>query len=228
MTPQQVSVIIPALNEAARIEAAIESAWNNDAGEVIVCDGGSSDSTPQLSRARRATVVTAARGRGNQLGAGAQAATGCVLLFLHADNRLSDGCLYAMCQRIDASAQPQQCWGGFKQRIEEPRVLFRLLEWGNAIRIRWRGVPFGDQAVFVTRTLYDRVGGFPSVALMEDVLLSRALRRHSWPMLVDALVHIDARRWTKRGVLRQTARNWGIQLAHCLGVSESHLEKWYR
>ncbi|QDV81843.1 TIGR04283 family arsenosugar biosynthesis glycosyltransferase [Planctomycetes bacterium TBK1r] len=228
MTPQQVSVIIPALNEAERIEAAIESAWNNDAGEVIVCDGGSSDPTPELARARRAIVLTAPRGRGNQLRAGAHAATGSVLLFLHADNRLGDGCFQTLCERIDAAAQPHACWGGLKQQIEEPGLVYRLLEWGNANRIRWRGMPFGDQALFVTRTLYDRVGGFPAVPLMEDVALSKALRRQSWPMLVDGMVHIDARRWKKRGVFRQTARNWGLQLAHSLGVSESRLEKWYR
>ncbi len=117
MTPRQVSVIIPALNEAERIEAAIESAWNNDAGQVIVCDGGSSDPTPQIARARRATVVTARRGRGNQLRAGAEAATGSVLLFLHADNRLGDGCFKALCERIDRSAQPQACWGGLNLQV---------------------------------------------------------------------------------------------------------------
>ncbi|QEF98069.1 N-glycosyltransferase [Stieleria maiorica] len=228
MTPRDVSVIIAALNEAERIEAAIGSAWKNGAGEVVVCDGGSEDRTAQLARQSAATVVQSQRGRGKQMAAGASASTRDMLLFLHADNRLGDGCLDALCRCVDRAGDPRACWGGFRQRIDAEDAIYRWLEWGNALRVRWRGVPFGDQAMFASRQLYEGVGGFQAVPLMEDVLLAQALRRRRWPLLVDGIVHIDARRWKSRGVIRQTARNWGIQIAHRLGVSEHRLERWYR
>ncbi|WP_182871239.1 TIGR04283 family arsenosugar biosynthesis glycosyltransferase [Stieleria mannarensis] len=228
MTPQEISVIIAALNEAERIEAAIESAWDNGAGEVIVCDGGSEDNTAQLARQSATRVVDAPRGRGNQLAIGAAAATRPMLLFLHADNRLGVGCLDLLCRSVNDSADPRACWGGFRQRIDAGDAIYRWLEWGNALRVRWRGMPFGDQAMFVARPLYDAVGGFQMLPLMEDVRLAQALRRRCWPLLIDGRVQVDPRRWNSRGVVRQTARNWGIQIAHRLGVSEHRLAKWYR
>ena len=89
-------------------------------------------------------------------------------------------------------------------------------------------MPFGDQAMFMTRESYDLAGGFQPLPLMEDVVLSRALRRKSWPVLIDRPVFVDARRWQRRGPFHQTVRNWGIQLAHRFGVSENRLVKWYR
>ncbi|MCO8124855.1 glycosyltransferase family 2 protein [Stieleria sp. TO1_6] len=245
MTPVDVSVIIPAIDEAANLPAAIQSALANGAGEVIVCDGGSRDATRQLAQQAGAKVIESERGRGTQLRQGAQFASGAMLLFLHADNRLDDGCLNELCRcvRLRGTAEQGQCagsettvgsppslllWGGFRQRIDATALGFRLLEWGNASRIRYRGMPFGDQAMFVTRQLYDQVGGFQPLPLLEDVVLAQSLRRICWPILVDHTVQVDARRWQKRGIVRQTLRNWGIQLAHWSGVSESRLASWYR
>ena len=228
MTPEDVSVIIPALNEGDRIEAAIASAWSNGAGQVVVCDGGSTDQTVHLAHQSRAVVVHSDRGRGNQLRHGAETAEGTVLLFLHADNVLGEGCLDAICRRANRPDAENDFWGGFRQRIETPSILFRALEWGNAARLRYRGMPFGDQAIFVTRAMYERAGGFQALPLMEDVVLSTTLRKESWPFLIDAAVHVDPRRWKKRGLFRQTLRNWGIQLAHRFGVAEDRLAKWYR
>ena len=228
MTPQDISVIIPAFNEAPRIGTAIESAMNEDAGEVIVCDGGSADDTVQVAQTQGATVVRSDPGRGRQLARGADAAKGAFLLFLHADNRLSGGCLTALCDLVNHADDQAQVWGGFRQKIDASGLIYRSLEWGNATRVRLRGMPFGDQAIFVSRSNYRRVGGFQTVPLMEDVLLARALRRQSWPKLIDRAIVVDARRWQKRGIIRQTLRNWGIQFAHSCGVSEDRLAEWYR
>ncbi len=228
MTPAQVSVIIPAFNEADRIGRAIGSARAAGAGEVIVSDGGSEDETAAVAAAAGAGVIASPLGRGRQLQLGAQQAGGAVMVFLHADNWLGQDSLAAVCRLADNLADRGEFWGGFRQRIESPRAIYRWLESGNAARIRCRGMPFGDQAVFVTRRLYDRVGGFAAVPLMEDVDLARRLRRIRWPRLVDADVHVDPRRWEHRGVVRQTIRNWGIQTAHFLGVGEHRLATWYR
>lgn len=228
MTPQDVSVIIPAFNEAPRIGDAIESAMMENAGEVIVSDGGSADETVQIARIHGASVIQSDPGRGRQLARGADAAKGTFLLFLHADNRLSGGCLTALCDSVNHADDQDQVWGGFRQKIDASGLIYRSLEWGNATRIRLRGMPFGDQAIFVSRSNYRRVGGFQTVPLMEDVLLARALRRQSWPKLINRAIIVDARRWQKRGIIRQTLRNWGIQFAHSCGVSEDRLADWYR
>jgi rSAM/selenodomain-associated transferase 2 len=228
MTPAEVSVIIPALNEAERIDRAVRSARSAGAGEVIVSDGGSDDDTVAVARDAGASVIASPPGRGRQLRRGARHAGGGLLVFLHADNGLGENSLRAVCRLADHPADRGTLWGGFRQQIESPRVIYRWLELGNAARIRCRGMPFGDQAMFVSRSLYDRVGGFAALPLMEDVDLSRRLRRIRWPRLVDAKVHVDPRRWEDRGVVRQTIRNWGIQTAHCFGVGEQRLSTWYR
>ena len=213
---------------AESIDRAIESAWSNGAGQVIVCDGGSVVQSVSIAQRCHAVVVHSAPGRGRQLGEGAKHADGAILLFLHADSVLGEGCLDELCRRADLSDDRSQFWGGFRQRIDASPVLYRILEWGNASRIRIRGIPFGDQAMFVTRRSYDLAGGFPPLPLMEDVVLSRALRRKSWPELIDRPIGVDARRWQQRGLFKQTIQNWGIQLAHRFGVSEDRLSKWYR
>ena len=228
MNPDDFCVVIAALNEQSRIATAIESAFTCGAARVIVSDGGSDDETAEVARRSGAEVVKSSRGRGQQLRLGAEQATEEMLLFLHADNWLEADCLEAVCQLVAKRRSNAPLWGGFRQAIEADHWQYRLLEWGNACRIRVRGIPFGDQAIFVQRRLYEQAGGIEPLPLMEDVILSRTLRRQSWPVLIDARVHVDARRWQKRGVVRQTLRNWGIQLAHRLGVSEDRLAGWYR
>lgn len=228
MTPNDVSVVIPALNEADGIAAAIESAFAAGAGQVIVADGGSFDDTVGLARQCGAEIKHSKLGRGAQMRSGAELASGPMLLFLHADNRLSQGCLKEICDRNNRkNSRPDLFWGGFRQRIGTQGFAFRGLEWGNAARIKYRGMPFGDQAMFVSRSQYDSVDGMPDLPLMEDVALARQLRKQSWPTLLQNRVWVDPRRWEKRGVARQTARNWAIQIAHKCGVSESRLRRWY-
>ena len=227
MTPAEISVIIPSLNEASLIERTIDSAAQSGARQIIVCDGGSDDGTTRVAERAGAQVFVSEPGRGRQLRYGAEQATCEYLLFLHADNTLGPSCLEQVCRAIESNRSPHSPWGGFRQQIANPQRIYRWLEHGNASRILYRGMPFGDQAMFVSQRTYWEVGGFEAVPLMEDVKLSRALRQRSWPLLLEGPVRVEPRRWEESGVVRQTARNWMIQIAHRLGVGECRLARWY-
>ncbi|MCE9528290.1 MAG: TIGR04283 family arsenosugar biosynthesis glycosyltransferase [Planctomycetales bacterium] len=225
------SVIIPTLNEAVNIVRAVNSARESGADEVIVADGGSGDETCRLAEQSGAMIVSAPRGRAVQQNAGAKAASGDVLLFLHADNWLGKDAIpqiRASLGRFRSRSERTTGCGAFQQKIEAAPFIYRLLERGNAERVRWLGLPYGDQAIFVTRELFDQVGGFPEEPFLEDVLLMQRLRRHSWPQLLPGPVHVSPRRWEKRGVIRQTLRNWAILTAFSLGASPQQLANWYR
>jgi rSAM/selenodomain-associated transferase 2 len=170
-------------------------------------------------------VIAAPRGRGVQQNSGAKTATGDVFLFLHADNWLSGNVADQMERAFRGSSRLH---GAFHQRIDADGLAYRLLERGNAERIRWLGLPYGDQAIFVRRETFFAVGGFPEVPLMEDVLLMQRLRRRSWPLLLSGPVHVSPRRWQQHGVLRQTLRNWTLLVALTAGASPERLARFYR
>ncbi|MCG8652953.1 MAG: TIGR04283 family arsenosugar biosynthesis glycosyltransferase [Pirellulales bacterium] len=223
MTPADISVVIPAINEEASIAASVESALLAGAGEVIVCDGGSTDQTHARARqAGAAKIVQSLPGRGIQLNAGAMFAEGRFVLFLHADNRLGQACLQQICEHSEAK------WGAFRQRIDSPRWIFRAIERGNTLRVQWRRMPFGDQAIFVQRELWKQQRGYAEIPLMEDVEFSKRLRKIAKPLLLDGPVTISARRWQKRGVLRQTLLNWSLQIAYFFGADPENLVRRYR
>lgn len=221
----RLSIVIPTLNEAAGIEQNIQRALMLRPIEVVVSDGQSTDGTGDLARSAGATVVTSERGRGGQLNAGARAATGDVLLFLHADCWLES----LATEQIEAALRDETVMGGaFRQRIEDERLVFRWLESGNSVRVRWRRMPYGDQGIFVRRSAFESVGGFAEVRLMEDVLLMREFRRRGWRIeLLPGPIHVDPRRWRKHGVLRQTLRNWTLLTGLKLGISPDRLAEYY-
>jgi rSAM/selenodomain-associated transferase 2 len=219
-----ISIIVPALNEAASIAAAVESAAACRPHEVVVVDGGSTDETAALAQEAGARVLHATRGRGIQQNTGARHATGDVLLFLHADTCLPpDGCR----QIEEALRDPCVVCGAFWQHIDAAPRRYRWLEWGNAWRVRWLGVPYGDQGIFVRRAEFEQLGGFPEVPFMEDWLLMRRLRRLAWPVLLPGPLHVSARRWQRHGVVRQTLRNWCLTAAATAGVSPQRLTRFY-
>lgn len=220
-----VSIIIPTLNEAGRIGTAIECAWSAGADQVIVVDGGSDDTTCQIASECRCQLVNAQSGRATQQNAGAAQASGEVLLFLHADNRLAAGAVEQIRQLLsDAAVQ----YGAFRQSIQAAGMRYRLLEWGNAWRVRWRGLPYGDQGIFVRRATFFAAGCFPEVPLMEDLILMRDLRASSWPRLLAGPIQVDPRRWQRHGVVRQTLRNWWLVRSYDRGVSLDELKTHYR
>ncbi len=218
------SVIIPALNEAHNVGRAVTSALHGGADEVLVVDGGSSDATAKHARVAGAKVVVAERGRARQMNVGAGAARGDVLLFLHADNWLADS---ALAQLREALTSDTVGCGAFRQQIMAPGWPFRVLERGNAARVRFCGLAYGDQAIFVRRSLFDACGGYPDVRLLEDLILMRRLRWRCWPRLLDGPVHISPRRWQQQGIVRQTLRNWCIVGAYFAGASPDHLARYY-
>jgi rSAM/selenodomain-associated transferase 2 len=219
-----VSIIIPTLNEAENIGSAITRAWQTGPREVIVVDGGSSDATCTIAAAHQCLLLQGPRGRGVQQNLAARHARGEVLLFLHADTWLEPGALEQVTSALD---DRRVLAGAFCQQIDAPGRRYRLLERGNALRAgRW-GRPFGDQGIFVRREMFERVGGFPEVALLEDVLLMRRVRRYGWPVLLPGPIHVSPRRWQREGVVRQTLRNWLLLTAATLGVSPARLAAFY-
>ena len=220
-----VSIVIPTVNEAARIVETVRSAQATGPHEVIVVDGGSSDETVLLARDCDCRVFESSRGRAAQQNVGAARSSGDVLLFLHADCRLEPGSLE---QIADALADPTIGGGAFRQRIEADGWLYRLLEAGNAARVKWLRMAYGDQGIFVRRALFKEIGGFPEIRLMEDVRLMRRLRRRTRLVLLPGPLYVCARRWQRHGVVRQTARNWMLLTLERLGVSADRLADFYR
>ena len=224
-----ISVIIPALNEAENIGLAISSAVAAGADEILVADGGSSDATREIvSRHVKCKLIEAPRGRAIQQNVAASQARGDLLVFLHADNRLHPKALQQVRDAYQSIPTATNFAGAFRQRIESDGLGYRLLEWGNACRVLWRGNAYGDQTIFCSRRLFERIGGFPEEPLLEDLLFSAAVRRITRLQLLDGPVFVSPRRWQRRGIARQTLLNWSILLRHRCGVSPKQLAASYR
>ena len=219
----QISVVIPALNEGAQIREAVRQTRSLGECEIVVVDGGSSDGT--LNEAEEADqVLSTPPGRAIQQNAGAKASRGDVLLFLHADCRLQAGGLEAIRRLLHDSRYVGGC---FRQEIQAPGWKYRILERGNNARARILKWAYGDQGIFVRRSVFDELGGFPELKLMEDLYFMKRLKRAGRIAVIDPPIQISARRWQKKGLFRQTVRNWSlITLAH-LGVSPNRLARFY-
>ncbi len=221
-----VSIIVPVLNEAAHLPILLEGlAPLRDHAEIIVVDGGSADGTADAERAAGwARVLASPRGRARQMNAGAAAATGEVLLFLHADVTLPPNAL----QDIDAAlADPQVVGGRFDVRLENPRRIYRVIEAFMNARSRWSGIWTGDQAIFMRRAVFERLGGYPDIPLMEDVEFSRRLRGAGRRACLRTRVTASARKWEREGVFRTITLMWGLRFLYMVGVSPARLHRWY-
>ena len=225
MSPR-LSIVIPALDEAAGIGATLAALQPLRAAghEVIVVDGGSRDGTPAAAQPLADRVLAAPRGRASQMNAGADRAVGEILLFLHADTRLPPGADRAV---LDGLAASGARWGRFDVRIEGRSPLLALVAWLMNRRSRLTGIATGDQAMFVTREAFATVGGFPALALMEDVELSTRLRRVSPPLCLGERVVTSGRRWESRGVFRTIVLMWWLRLRYFLGASPERLRRIY-
>jgi len=221
----RISVIVPVLNEATRIEQTLADV-RDDAGELIVVDGGSSDGTAEISASAGATVVGGVRrGRASQMNAGAQAASGDILLFLHADTRLPTGWAEAV---RTALAGPRPAWGRFDVRLDDPSPLLALVGAMMNLRSRVTGICTGDQAIFVSREAWRVTGGFPAIDLMEDIALSRRLKRLAGrPASLRERALVSARRWRSHGALRTIVGMWWWRALYFLGASPAWLHRRY-
>jgi rSAM/selenodomain-associated transferase 2 len=170
-------------------------------------------------------LIESERGRAKQQNAGANLASGEVLLFQHADTLL---CQTSISQIRQLLSDTDVLAGAFWQHIDAQGWLYRLLEIGNAKRIRRHGLPFGDQGIFIRRTTFLELGGFPDVPLMEDLLLMKKVRKLAKPRLLPGPILVNARRWQRHGVVRQTLRNHMLRLAHGCGASPESLARFYR
>lgn len=223
----KLSIIVPVLNEAVGIEAALEALAPLRARghELVVVDGGSADGTPALAAPHADRVLAAPRGRASQMNFGAAAASGDALVFLHADTRLPPQAE----QRIEAAlASRKHGWGRFDVRIEGESRLLATVAFCMNLRSRLSGIATGDQAMFATRATFDAVGGFPAIALMEDIEFSRRAKRISPPACLHARVTTSGRRWEREGVLRTVVLMWRLRLAYFLGAHPDALESRYR
>jgi len=187
--------------------------------EVIVADGGSEDGTRELAAAHADRVITAPRGRASQMNAGAAAATGAALLFLHADSALPEGA-----DRLVAEALGGRAWGRFDVRIEGRSPLLVVVAFFMNVRSRLTGIATGDQAIFVRRAAFP---GYPEIALMEDVALSRSMMRLSRPACLREKTVTAGRRWERNGVVRTVLLMWRLRLAYFLGASPDELARRY-
>ena len=221
----KLSIIMPVLDEAPAIEAALRalSPYRARGVELMVVDGGSHDGTPDLALPLADRVLTAARGRASQMNAGAAAARGEVLLFLHADTHLPEGADVLMLDGLERSGR---VWGRFDVRIDGGGLLRAVAMMMNT-RSRLTGIATGDQAMFVTRAAFDAVGGFPPIALMEDLALSARLKRIGRPLALSARVTTSPRRWHTHGTLRTILKMWRLRLGFFLGADPEKLARQY-
>ncbi|MEO6596283.1 MAG: TIGR04283 family arsenosugar biosynthesis glycosyltransferase [Planctomycetota bacterium] len=217
-----VSVIIPTWNEAKQLPATIAAATAAGA-EIVIVDGGSTDDTVEVARKLGAHVLQTEAGRGRQLAAGATAARGELLLFLHADARLPTG--YADQVRTKL-ADPATAIGAFQLAIDGEGFGLRCIEWGVRRRCRWLKLPYGDQALFVRAATYRQLGGFRDMAAMEDFDFVRRARQLGTVAIVDAPVLTSARAWQQHGLLRTSLFNTVCALLCSFGVAPDRVARW--
>lgn len=222
----EIAIVVPVLNEGAGIRRFLLGlqAWREAGHEVIVVDGGSTDATVAQCTGLCDRLLVAAAGRAVQMNAGAVASNARLLLFLHADTLLP-ATTAARLLPIARSTQPQ--WGRFDVRLDGTQAIFRVIEFMMNWRSRLSGIATGDQAIFVHRELFVRVGGYPAIRLMEDIALSRLLKRVCRPVCLRLPVTTSARRWQQHGVLRTILRMWWLRGAYFLGVSPGRLSHHY-
>ena len=225
MTPP-LSIIVPCLNEAAGIARTLEDLkpLRERGVEVIVVDGGSGDQTLPLAAPLADRAMVATRGRAAQMNAGAGVARGAVLLFLHADCRLPANADKLI---VDGFAKSAKRWGRFDVAFDCPLPMMRVVARLMNLRSRLTGIATGDQGMFVTRELFMAQGGFPDIPLMEDVALSKRLRKISPPLCLTARITTSARRWEKRGVLHTVLLMWRLRFAYFAGVDPAKLAVRY-
>ena len=219
-----ISVIIPILNEAKILEQTLSQLQPElKSHELILVDGGSTDTSISIAE-RYGKVVKSERGRAKQLNAGAAAATGDILIFLHADVWLEPEALTA----VETALSSGYVGGGFLQKIEGENILYRIIEITADIRGKYLKIFYGDSGIFVSRNDFQRIGGFPDVPIMEEIGFSKELRKLGKTKMVKPHIHISARRWEANGIVRTTAKNWLITFLYFLGFSLERLAKLYR
>ena len=221
-----ITIIIPVLNEADHLadQLAGLQKMRRRGVELIVVDGGSEDATLSQARGKVDHLLSSPPGRARQMNAGAEVAHGDVLLFLHADTSLPP----TAPERIRTSLENgSRQWGRFEVRLSGRHILFRRIERMMNWRSCLTGMVTGDQAMFIRRTAFEQAGGFPDIPLMEDIAISRKLKKLSRPVCLSEPVVASSRRWEQAGIVRTIVLMWSLRLAYFLGVSPQRLAAIY-
>ncbi len=231
MNHTRLCIVMPVLNEVAGLPAQLAALQPLRARGVrlIVVDGGSHDGSVELARQGADEVLHAPRGRAAQMNAGAAASDAEVLLFLHADSRLPAAADAVVLRAVGGAAGDRTGapWGRFDVRIDSPRRLLAIVSAAMNLRSRWSGIATGDQALFVRRALFEQLGGFADITLMEDIELCTRLKRHGAPACLRDKVLTSPRRWEQHGVWRTIALMWRLRLAYFLGADPDRLASRY-
>jgi rSAM/selenodomain-associated transferase 2 len=221
-----ISIILPVLNEAAHIAACLDALQplRGQHCELIIADGGSQDRTVALAEPLADRVIISPKGRAAQMNTGAQQASNAILWFLHVDSQPPP----AAANLISAALSDPHChWGRFDVRLSGRQTGLRVVETLMNVRSRLTGIATGDQGIFVRREQFEQVGGYPPIALMEDIALSRSLKRHSRPVCLRQPLITSSRRWERDGIARTILLMWRLRLAYFLGVDPERLARIY-
>jgi len=223
----RLAIIVPILNEREGLETLLDhlETWRQRGAEIIVVDGGSDDKSESLVEARVFPVIRSARGRATQMNAGARSSQSPFLLFLHADTRLPEN---ADVQVTGHLVRSQSTWGRFDVRIDGRSRLLPIIGAMMNLRSRLTGIATGDQTLFMTRTLFEQVGGFPEQPLMEDVEICKRLKQISPPVCLKDRVVTSGRRWDQCGGWRTIVLMWQLRWAYWRGVPADQLAARYR
>lgn len=226
-TDTSISFIIPVLNDRDALATLLPQLqrYREKGHEVLIVDGGSNDGSVTAAREQVDRILITGTGRGRQMNLGAENARHGILNFLHADSIVPeeyDACIQA------ALKNPRHHWGRFDVTLDEPGFIFRIIGFMMNLRSRCSGVATGDQGIFVRKDFFDEAGGFKSIPLMEDIALSKALRKKSWPVCIKTRITTSAKRWKTRGVVSTIWLMWVLRLKYFLGVNPERLaEKYY-
>jgi rSAM/selenodomain-associated transferase 2 len=221
-----ISVIIPTLNEAENIQGCIECVRAGDGDlEIIVCDGGSSDATVQIVREYDDVILMeTGKGRGSQMNKGAAVAKGEVLLFLHADTKLERGWSREL---LSALADESIVGGAFTFKIDNPAMRYRLIELWVKLRCTLFSLPYGDQGIFVRRGIFEKIGGYRDIPLMEDVEIIGGLKKEGRLGLLKKCAVTHDRRWVRKGWMRASVSNQLVMLMYKMGIDPHTLARLY-
>ena len=219
------SIILPVLNEEASLPDVLARLQylRQQGHEIIVVDGGSHDNSLMLAQQAADKVIVSQPGRAIQMNSGAELATGDILLFLHADTILPEEV-----ERILSEIEGDTFWGRFDVRLSGRRFIFRIIEAMMNFRSRITSVATGDQAIFITTGLFEKAGGYPEIALMEDIAISKQLSRVSRPVCVSNRVVTSSRRWEDRGIIKTIFLMWKLRLYFFFGMSPQKISRMYR
>ena len=220
-----ISIIIPAFNEADNIVATLQplQPLRQQGHEIVIADGGSDDATIELARPLADHLINTPKGRARQMNAGAHQSSGEVLLFLHADTLLPGNAVAL----IQQSLQSKQ-WGRFDVRLTGQQPLLRAVELLMNWRSQLSGIATGDQAIFIKHELFEHIGGYADIPLMEDIAISKVLNQHGRPACIKTRLTTSSRRWEQNGIIKTILLMWRLRLAYFFGAKPEQLARLYR